>query len=250
MLTGEGNLHRRRSPAALNSKKTLFVRFEGRDNEVSWYPGASDASISRGVDLALQIPTGTGVIVRDPQDGSVLAISDSLPDRLHVNAERTVVQERVQSIVGGGKPVGDGLGSAAREERHDGEGKEFRGELLKFERINAHLANERTWLAWVRTALSVLTMALSLLSLTDDLSSSIKILGVLLGVAFVVCTLFTYFTGWLRYSRVKEVLAWRGTQVKAKLGRFGLSYQARFLGIALACAVPLYVFGGVNVITS
>lgn len=45
---------------------------------------------------------------------------------------------------------------------------EFRGELLKFERVNAHLANERTWLAWIRTALSALTCAFSFMTLSSD----------------------------------------------------------------------------------
>ena len=34
--------------------------------------------------------------------------------------------------------------------------------------MQAHLANERTWLAWVRTALSALSVAFSLLTLSDD----------------------------------------------------------------------------------
>lgn len=115
--------------------------------------------------------------------------------------------------------------------------------------MNAHLANERTWLAWVRTALSVLGVALSLLSLADDMGSlSMDSIALALGVAFVLCTLFTYLTGWLRYTRVKEVLTWTGSQVKGTFGRFGLQYFSWFLGIALLCTVPLYLIGGVNVV--
>lgn len=130
-----------------------------------------------------------------------------------------------------------------------GGAEKFRGELLKFERVNAHLANERTWLAWVRTALSVLGVALSLLSLADDLGTvSMDSLALVLGVTFVLCTLFTYLTGWLRYARVKEVLTWQGDQVKARFNRFGLGYQAKFLGIALILTVPLYIAGGIYVV--
>lgn len=141
---------------------------------------------------------------------------------------------------GASKPGGGGAGGGAES---------FRGEMLKFERVNAHLANERTWLAWVRTALSVLGVALSLLSLADDLGTiSMDSLALVLGIAFVVCTLFTYLTGWLRYAKVKEVLTWQGAQVKARFGRFGLGYQAKFLGVALVLTVPLYIAGGIYVV--
>ncbi|CAM9831414.1 unnamed protein product [Discosporangium mesarthrocarpum] len=221
------------------------------------FPGASDASIVKGIGVALHLSSGEEVIVRDPQDGSVVAVSDSLPNGLELQAERAPPTEgrhigTLKGKLGNGSGsvggLGDGLGGDVEERRGDGSGKEFRGQLLKFERINAHLANERTWLAWVRTALAVLTMAMSLLSLTEDLSSSIRILGLMLGVVFMTCTLFTYLTGWLRYSRVKQVLAWQGEEVRAKLGRFGLSYQAKFLGLALVFVIPLYVLGGTNLL--
>lgn len=79
-------------------------------------------------------------------------------------------------------------------------------------------------------------------------SVSMDSLALILGVAFVLCTMFTYVTGWLRYARVKEVLSWHGSQVKARFGRFGLGYQAKFLGIALVLTVPVYIAGGINVV--
>jgi uncharacterized membrane protein YidH (DUF202 family) len=44
--------------------------------------------------------------------------------------------------------------------------------VLRLERVQAHLANERTWLAWVRTSLSALTIAFSLLTLADQAAVS------------------------------------------------------------------------------
>lgn len=219
--------------------------------------------------------------MRDPDDGTALAVSDSIPNGLTLDATpaesnndffpRRGIDPRWGtggSITGGGseaarggmnggrpalctKQSDDGFygGGSDNGKSSTGGAEVFRGELLKFERVNAHLANERTWLAWVRTALSVLGVALSLLSLCDDLGSiSMDSLALVLGVAFVLCTLFTYVTGWLRYARVKEVLSWQGSQVKAKFGRFGLGYQARFLGIALILTVPIYIAGGINVV--
>ena len=38
----------------------------------------------------------------------------------------------------------------------------FRGQWIKFERVLSHLANERTWLAWLRVALTLLAAAFTL----------------------------------------------------------------------------------------
>ena len=290
------------------------------------YAGASDESITRTVEIALGLPRGTPAVIRDPEDGSALAVSDSLPDGLTLDATAAAATAAVATAVlggnvgeggepkkwggsssGSGKHVGGGGGGddSRSGRRRSGDGfygsseiagnssgnshsnrknlrgggggggggdgsignsgpggagagsgdgtggaaQEFRGELLKFERVNAHLANERTWLAWVRTALSVLGVALSLISLTDDMgSASMDSTALALGVAFVLCTLFTYMTGWLRYARVKEVLTWTGSQVKGKFGRFGLQYFTWFLGGALVLTVPIYLMAGVNVV--
>lgn len=161
------------------------------------------------------------------------------------------MQRSVDGFHGSSETSKGGVGSISSgggKEGGDGEAKIFRGELLKFERVNAHLANERTWLAWVRTALSVLGVALSLLSLEEDMgSTAMESVVLVLGVAFVLCTLFTYLTGWLRYVRMTEVLSWTGSQVKAKFGRFKLKYFTWFLGICLVLTGPLYLLGGLNV---
>ncbi|CAM9733625.1 unnamed protein product, partial [Ectocarpus fasciculatus] len=234
------------------------------------FAGASDEAITRTIEIALGLPRGTPAVVRDPEDGSALAVSDSLPDGLAVDAaavpaggggggggDRRRAESSGNGFYGRGesgnidaKDPHDAAGSdGARSGGGGGAAHEFRGELLKFERVNAHLANERTWLAWVRTALSVLGVALSLISLTDDMgSATMDSTAMALGVAFVACTLFTYMTGWLRYTRVKEVLTWTGNQVKGRFGRFGLKYFTWFLGAALVLTVPVYFIAGVNVV--
>ncbi|CAN0067004.1 unnamed protein product [Ascophyllum nodosum] len=293
------SLHRRKGGALDIGKKTIVVRYEGRDHTVSWFSGASDEAISRAIDSALGFPRGTPAVIRDPEDGSALAISDSLPDGLTLDATPVKPADALSSIGGGGLGIamsklhkrgggavdessalprsddgfhnssenatllkgnanggsgGDGGSGSNEGGGNNGRGagggaKEFRGELLKFERVNAHLANERTWLAWVRTALSVLGVALSLLSLMDDMGTvAMDSLALVLGVAFVVCTLFTYMTGWLRYTRVKKVLTWTSDQVKGSFGRFGLQYFTRFLGVSLVLTVPLYLYGGVTIV--
>lgn len=190
--------------------------------------------------------------------GGVDSGADQAEDGFHGSGE--IVKGMTGNGGGGGngnvpvsKGADNGLGITIRggNDRNGGSGaaQEFRGELLKFERVNAHLANERTWLAWVRTALSVLGVALSLLSLAAEMGTlSMDTLALALGVTFVACTIFTYMTGWLRYTRVKEVLSWTGSQVKGSFGRFGLQYFTHFLGIALVLTIPIYMIGGINVV--
>ncbi|CAM9259694.1 unnamed protein product [Ectocarpus sp. 12 AP-2014] len=269
--------HRTGGTLDVGSKKAITVRYEGREHAVSWFAGASDEAITRTIEIALGLPRGTPAVVRDPEDGSALAVSDSLPDGLTVDAtavpagsggdgDRRRAESGGNGFYGRGesgnnnnsdaKPAHDaagGIGGGSDGGVGGGGGggaaHEFRGELLKFERVNAHLANERTWLAWVRTALSVLGVALSLISLTDDMGSrTMDSTAMALGVAFVACTLFTYMTGWLRYTRVKEVLTWTGSQVKGRFGRFGLKYFTWFLGASLVLTVPVYFIAGVNVV--
>lgn len=50
------------------------------------FSGASDESISRTIDNTLGFPIGSPAIVRDAEDGTVLAISDSIPDGLTLDA--------------------------------------------------------------------------------------------------------------------------------------------------------------------
>ena len=95
---------------------------------------------------------------------------------------------------------GDGATSAAGRET------EFRGQLLKFERINAHLANERTYLAWARTVMSIMTVAFILKS--EAIASFDDFWGL---TWFIASTLFlglsnyVWYNGWIRYVRVKDV---------------------------------------------
>ncbi|CAM9157764.1 unnamed protein product [Phaeothamnion confervicola] len=239
-------------------KKQILANFAGKQHPVSWFPGSSDGAILKTIALAVGLPLNADVVVKDPADGCVVVVSDALPDGLELTVE--VVRYGAVGVpatssaiavapVASGADGNKGFGLAGDRQTQQ-EGQEFRGQLLKFERINAHLANERTWLAWVRTALSVLTVALSFISLTDDLSGKLQSLGTAVGITFVACALLTYFTGWVRYTRVKEVLTWRGEQIKSKFGRFSLGWQAKLLAAVLVVSVPLYIVGAVSTLTS
>ena len=121
-------------------------------------------------------------------------------------------------------------------------------QVLKLERVQAHLANERTWLAWVRTALSALSIAFSLLTLSDDATTEwLKITLFVSGSFMVANVLFTFITGWLRYGRVKDVLMLPKQEMSENFGRFGLSHHARFLSVLLLVISALYLLGAQDI---
>jgi len=117
----------------------------------------------------------------------------------------------------------------------------FRGELLKFERINAHLANERTWLAWVRTALSTLSCSFAFLSLSN--TGYFEILLYILGSLFCLSVLFVYATGWLRYIRVKLILGLSFKEMKNRFDRIGIHWVSRIFGVLFIATSVLYWIG-------
>lgn len=71
-----------------------------------------------------------------------------------------------------------------------------------------HMANERTFLAWLRTSLSLVTIGIGVVQLLklkgelEDLAHFAKPIG----ASFVVAGIFTLIMGTLRYFRVQSML--------------------------------------------
>jgi len=126
----------------------------------------------------------------------------------------------------------------------NGDNKSFRSALLKFERINAHLANERTWLAWIRTAVSILGCAFTFLGLAENSDSGYNWASITLGVGFVACVLLTFFTGWFRYKQVKNLLTRQTQDIHDNFERLGVGWQSHMLGLLLVSTAILYAYGG------
>lgn len=202
---------------------------EGKSSTVSWFSGASEESILSSITDALGLPAEEQLELRDGE-GDIVAVSEDLPSSLvvHVNLLSTT--------------------SARVREHVKSSGMKFRGQVLKFERVQAHLANERTWLAWVRTALSALSVAFSLLTLSDSASSSwLEVALFVSGCAMTANVLLTFITGWLRYVRVKDVLLLAKEHMTEDFRRFGLSHHARFLSVILCFISVLYLLGSSQV---
>ena len=193
-----------------------------RNCEVKWYGRVSDDHVRVLVTSALGIPVGTDIVGR--VDQKIVALNGALPDGVTVAiATATTAPTRA-----------------------------FRRQLIKFENIQAHLANERTFLAWARTALSSLSIAYSLLSLVSEAEATwLQISLYLVGSAFVVSVLTTFLTGWLRFARVRDVLTMAKLSSKhviVHFHRIGLSHQAFFLAALCVLLTAIYLAGGAHLI--
>lgn len=74
------------------SKRSIYVRFQGQRQKVSFYEGTSELSLERAIRAALGIEEGTLLRFRDA-DGDVVALSDKLPHELELTLEATSVAD-------------------------------------------------------------------------------------------------------------------------------------------------------------
>lgn len=191
---------------------------------VSWHGNdfVNDGEIKSLMLKALGLSPGIDLICRDPRDKSVVALCSALPSGLALNVEI--------------RATGRNTGA-------------FRKQLIKFENIQAQLANERTWLAWVRTALSALSVAFSLLTLVGDNGNSwVATMLFLLGSGFILSVFTTFVTGWLRYARIRDVLMLAKREVPTDLHRVGVSHQAQFLCLLFVFLTIVYFCEARNLI--
>jgi len=72
------------------------------------------------------------------------------------------------------------------------------------------MANERTFLAWLRTSLSLVTVGIGIVQLfkLKNLGESEEVgrLGKPIGVAFIITGIYTLVQGFFRYYRVQSLL--------------------------------------------
>ena len=198
---------------------TVKLRLHGTNGvDVRWCGAewVTDAAIRSLVTKALGLLVGPDIVCRHPCDGSFVALGAALPDGLLLNVHVSAAGRRSTGV--------------------------FRKQLIKFENIQAHLANERTWLAWVRTSLSALSVAFSLLTLVGDSRESwLAVVLFLLGSGFIVSVFTAFLTGWLRYARIRDVLMLTKREMPAHLHRIGVRHQARLIGILFILLTATYL---------
>lgn len=102
--------------------------------------------------------------------------------------------------------------------------------MTKFERLSSHLANERTFLAWVRTAVAVAGLAVTYSSLASHHHSS-TYWG---GCSFTWVTgLVVFVVGCSRYYKVKQILGLAKSEISERFHRTGINYIVVMFGIFL-----------------
>ena len=222
---------------------------------MSWFAGSSGESIERACRAALDLGCDAQVRARD-SDGCVVALNEFIPEGLDLEIEALGDESRI---------FDEGREYHASDHASDEAATlivsdDFRGQLLKFERISAHLANERTWLAWARTSLSLVSCGFTLLSEAKDHDNAAwRLPYFALGCLFFACVDLTWLTGYLRYRQNKALLLTpkqdlflrenlasktRGEKAQHHPTGFSLTYQAHFLAAILLSTLLLYVASG------
>jgi inner membrane protein YidH len=69
-----------------------------------------------------------------------------------------------------------------------------------------HLAAERTWLAWWRTGLAVIAVAIGIGRITPALVKSGTVAYAVLGAGYALLAIGTFFVGFRRYRRMRKAL--------------------------------------------
>jgi len=112
--------------------------------------------------------------------------------------------------------------------RVEGGAEEFRGrayqnQLTKFNRILAHLVNDRTVLAWFRCNLAFVSLSLKYMKLASSYSHAAYVSFVLLGSGgvFMVLLPISWWSGYRRYSKCKELLDYDITRISSYLHKMG-----------------------------
>lgn len=206
------------------------------------FDGASDDSLQTAIRDALDVPVDWRVVLRDLDDSSVIAVTSSLPSGLRCSAE--VKAPTTNFSQNSSESEHDEFGESTRDRAPNSAAT--RATLLKFERINAHLANERTWLSWVRTTLATMTCGFSFLSLTsynDTWGTAVFVLGSL----FIGCAAITYITGRLRFQRLKRILSLEYSMLVPRFKRFGMAHHAVFFALLVLATSVAYWAGVIEV---
>lgn len=107
--------------------------------------------------------------------------------------------------------------------------------INKFNRINTWLANERTWLAWVRTAVSLIGFGIVILKLDDDIVTQI------LGCILAFMGILSFLLGSLRYDVMRDIIDGTTFVVNNEFGRPGIRKFAYPLFLLFLGAMIYYV---------
>ena len=135
-------------------------------------------------------------------------------------------------------------------------GQSFQNQLTKFQRILAHLVNERTLLAWVRTDLAFVTIAFKFMKLGNvyyaraPLSYGLGAAEILFicGGLYVLVLPVSLFTGYRRFQRCKEMIDFDLPQISHYLRKMAFDIDILSFAILIALSFFGIVFGSILII--
>ena len=198
---------------------SLVREGDGRSAEIDWEDGKDVNWLKLSIREAFNISEGFTFLLRD-EDGNTVVISQALPAGSYSLVELHCV-ETVGGLAGrSDQHDGDGedcvdnathnAGSiaAAGTAAKDGEGENFEQNLLRIACADAMIANERTYLAWTRTSLSIMLSCFTFTFL-DDWSSRpmhTKILSNMAVIFFALAFLGCFLVGYVRYRMFARLL--------------------------------------------
>ena len=248
----------------------LDLRYAGQMHDVRWFPGTEDTALLLAIKAACGVGPHTEISVLE--NGVHLAIDAVIPSDITVDVHLVLASEELPSTpeIEVLKPHSDndfaannegtplllssdganqGLGGGVGGTRDT----EFQGQLLKFERINAHLANERTYLAWARTCMSIITVAFTLKSeAISSFSDNWSIAWFISSALFLTLANYVWYNGWVRYTRVKDVCMMNDLKMaEQKMASDGAGFQLLWfltmtLGFSLFLLLIMYVWYGTS----
>lgn len=221
---------------------------------IRWYgPAVSAAALHRLVRDAFELPKLAeltidilGTIIET--DAHVACISDgaSLVARELLPSGPFARALFGDLFLGATRRVARKLANEALRVRPDWREPRFQGQLLKFERVLSHLASERTILAWLRAALTLLSQGLSIWILAANTHSSSRLRPWLWGTAgvYFLVAPTTVVLGILRYEDAKRVLLLADDEAGLHFGRLGVGVQAVLMFIiCVTAALTFFILG-------
>ena len=123
----------------------------------------------------------------------------------------------------------------------------FQRQLIKFERVLSFLASERTYLAWLRAALTLMSEALTIWKLYHSATSAwLRPWLYWCGFMFMLCVTLTVVVGIVRWRATARIFEMADEDAFAHFGSVGVNLQAALLGMVLVVTAFGYLVVGAN----
>ena len=215
----------------VGDRRTAEIAWDSDSKSVSWF--------KLRVREAFNISDGYSFHLQDG-DGGTCVVSAALPPGEYSLVEQLCV-ETLSSLV-----------TDQRDERaadDDNAPENFEQNLLRIACADAMIANERTYLAWTRTSLSIMTCCFTFTFLDDWSVRPLytKVLSNLAVVLFALAFLGCFLVGYVRYRMFARLL--RTSAFSSSFSELDVdwakSHYVWVVGTGLTLAFSSFVFLGV-----